>query len=272
MKRVVLSAVVFFALLCRAQVAPINQACLSQGTYSAALRDAFSFSTNPAALGNTKEFSAGMYSEKPFAIKEFNTGELNVAVPVPGGGLGISVLYTGTTNYSASVYGLAYGISLGSKMNAGLLFNRYQQHLAGGYGNLSSLNYVGSFLLHFSEDFQGGISMSNARTSAGMKIKHFSLPTVYTIGFGYILSPLCFLTSEIEKKQSEPVNISGGIHYGFDEKLFVRAGFVSSRSAWYLGTGIQIKSLFLVVIVSIHPQLGITPGLQLLFHGKKNQK
>ena len=62
------------------------------------------------------------------------------------------------------------------------------------------------------------------------------------------------------------------MQYSFDEKLFARAGFTSAASSYFLGLGVMLKNFRLDATASVHPQLGITPGLLLLFKGsEKNQ-
>jgi hypothetical protein len=271
MKPAFLPGVLLIALVARAQVKPIGQTCLSLGAYTPSFNDAFTFNNNPALLGNATHFSAGMYSEKLFYIKEFNSVLVNIAIPANHAGFGVSASWSGTTDYSSSLITLGYGKMLGTKMNVGVLFNRYNLHISG-YGNLTSVNYKLSAMIHFSNDFHAGISLSNAKNIAADKTNTIPLPAVFTMGFGYIVSSLCFTTIQVEKKQSEPVNISAGIHYAFDKKLFARAGFNSSTSVYFTGAGFQWHSATIVLIMSVHPVLGITPGIEFLFQGKKTEK
>jgi hypothetical protein len=62
--------------------------------------------------------------------------------------------------------------------------------------------------------------------------------------------------------------VNAGMQYSFDEKLFARAGFTSGTSSYFFGLGVMLKNFRLDATASIHPQLGITPGLLLLFKGK----
>jgi hypothetical protein len=62
------------------------------------------------------------------------------------------------------------------------------------------------------------------------------------------------------------------MQYKLLPQLLTRAGISSATSSFYIGLGLMIKSLRIDVTTSYHPQLGITPGLLLLFNFKQAGK
>ncbi|MEI9911792.1 MAG: hypothetical protein WDO71_20355 [Bacteroidota bacterium] len=83
---------------------------------------------------------------------------------------------------------------------------------------------------------------------------------------GYEASEKFFFNIEIIKEEDQPVNVNAGIQYKFIPQLLVRAGMSTSTSSAWIGLGLFLKSFRIDVTTSYHPQLGITPGLLLLFN------
>jgi len=98
--------------------------------------------------------------------------------------------------------------------------------------------------------------------------KQEKLASVYTIGLGYEASDKFFVSTEIQKEENKAVNINAGVQYKFLPQLLFRAGIATSTSIVYGGIGIQLKAFRLDITISKHPQLGISPGLLLIFNGK----
>ena len=89
---------------------------------------------------------------------------------------------------------------------------------------------------------------------------------------GYDASSKFFISAAIEKEEDQPVNVNAGLQYKFLPQLLARAGMSTATSSAWIGLGLTFKSLRMDITTSYHPQLGITPGLLLLFNfkGKAN--
>jgi hypothetical protein len=97
------------------------------------------------------------------------------------------------------------------------------------------------------------------------------LPSVYTAGFGYDASEIFFFSLEIIKEEDQDVNINAGLQYKFIPQLLIRIGISSSTSSASFGIGLYLDNLRLDVAASYHPQLGISPGLLLLYNFKRKK-
>ncbi|MEI2738612.1 MAG: hypothetical protein V9F01_07495 [Chitinophagaceae bacterium] len=95
---------------------------------------------------------------------------------------------------------------------------------------------------------------------------------MYSFGIGYDASEKFIVSAEIQKEEDQPVNVNAGLQYKFIPQLLVRAGMSSATSAAWLGLGLTIKSFRLDVTTSYHPQLGITPGVLMLFNFNRKAK
>ena len=97
------------------------------------------------------------------------------------------------------------------------------------------------------------------------------LASVYTFGIGYEASEKFFISTEIIKEEDQPVNVNTGMQYKFLPQLLARIGMSAAVSTGWMGFGFLWKSLRLDVAAAYHPQLGITPGLLLLYKFKTKE-
>lgn len=210
-----------------------------------------------------------MYGERRFMLADLTSYQLAFALPTSSGNFGLQANYFGTASYNQSKIGLAYARTLG-KIDVGAQFNYHQLKIAE-YGNASAINFEAGAILHVSEQLQTGVHIYNpTRVSIG-KNGEEKLPFIYSLGLGYDASEKFFIGSEIEKAEDQPVNVNAGLQYSFDEKLFARAGISSATSLFYLGAGFLWNGFRIDVTASVHPSLGITPGLLLIYNGAEKK-
>jgi len=247
-----------------------SAAYLGPGDYSNTHVDVFSFEANQAALVKVKTTSAGIYGEKRFLLTELGLYEAAVAVPTPSGNFGFDARYFGFSDYNESQLGLAYARSLGTRVNLGAQFNYYHVHLSG-YGNDAVVNFEVGTILKLTDKLNAGIHVYNPVGGRLGKESHEKLGSAYSAGMGYEASPKFFLSLDIEKNENEPVDVNAGMQYKIISQLLARMGFSAATSSVYFGIGFIWKSFRLDATASYHPQLGITPGLLLIYNAIKEE-
>lgn len=264
-KFLLIAATCCCALVVCGQAARTNSSLVysSLNTYSLQFNDAFSFRNNAAALAGTKSFSAGVYSERRFLIQELASYSFAAALPTSSGSFGLRGDVFGHSLLRETSIGFGYGRKLGEKLNVGLTFDYTSLH-ANGYGATSMLTFDAGCIIKFTENFQAGLHTYNP---VGLTLGKTDekLPPVYSAGMGYDVSPQLFLGAEVVKSEDEPMTVNAGIQYLFADKLLARGGIRSATAAFYLGFGVQLKSLRVDATASVHPYLGVTPGLLLLY-------
>jgi hypothetical protein len=124
----------------------------------------------------------------------------------------------------------------------------------------------GGLLLHFSKAFHAGFQLSNPM---GVVLHKWDrkLPAVYTMGVGYQPSPQVAVTAELLKTAELPVMVQGGLEYRFASTFWAKAGINSGTAAFFIAAGIQLKDFSIEVAGSVHPHLGLSPGLLLSYNG-----
>ncbi|HUR64779.1 MAG TPA: hypothetical protein VMZ03_00385 [Chitinophagaceae bacterium] len=242
------------------------------GAYSVTHADVFSFIANQALLAQLSNTSVGVYGERRFLMEELNNYTAVVGLRTPSGNFGLKANYYGFTGYNETELGLAYGRKLGKTVDIGVQFNYNAISIAAGYGNSSAISFELGTILHISDKLHAGI---HARDPVGGKFGkngEEQLSSVHTLGIGYEGSEKFFAGAEIQKEEGRPVNVNAGLQYKFIPQLLVRAGMSSSTSSAWVGMGLTLKSFRVDVTANYHPQLGVTPGLLLLFDFKKATK
>ncbi len=250
---------------------PVSAAYLGLGAYSNNHVDVFSFHPNQAALAKINAASAGIYGEKRFLLKELSLYNVTVALPTHSGNFGLDARYYGFADYNETQLGLAYGRSVGNKIDVGVQFNYYSVRIAG-YGNASTVNFEIGTIFHLTDKLNAGLHAYNPVGGKLGKVEEEKLASLYSAGIGYEASEKVFLSAEIEKQEDEPINVNAGLQYKFLRQLLARAGVSTATSSMYLGIGFGWKSLRMDATASYHPQLGVTPGLLLIFAFNKKEQ
>lgn len=272
-KFTLLSGIILFnVLLSQAQVLrrPLAATYTGMGAYSINHADVFSFTANQASLAQLKNSAAGVYGERRFLLSELNNYTATIGLTTNSGNFGVKANYSGFSDYNETQLGLAYGRKMGNKVDIGAQIN-YQSIRINSYGNASAVSFELGTILHLTDKLHAGLHATNPVGGKFGKDQQEKLSSVYSFGIGYEASDKFLVSAEIQKEEDQPVNVNAGVQYKFIPQLLVRAGMSSATSAAWLGLGLTIKSFRLDVTTSYHPQLGITPGVLMLFNFNRKQ-
>lgn len=264
---VILFLLVSFSVRAQTLQKPLLSAYTGFGAYSSGHTDVFSFTNNQASLAQLKNFSAGLFGERRFMLNELNYYMAVAALPTSSGNFGLKTSYSGFTDYNETQLGLAYARSLGKRVDIGAQFN-YNGIRIAGYGDASALSFELGTVLHITDKLHTGVQVNNPIGGKFGKDQE-KLPSVYSLGLGYEASEKFLLSAEVAKEENQPINVNAGFQYRFISQLQVRAGVSSAASIVWAGIGVRLNTVRIDITSSYHPQLGITPGLMLVFDLKK---
>lgn len=262
-----LQATVFFTTVSHSQTLhqPVVSPYKEFGSYSLKHADLFSVTGNKASLVQIKTLSAGLFAERKYLLEELNSFSAVAALPTRSGNFGLLADYSGFSGYNESQVGFAYARKLGSRIDAGVQFNYNRINIAT-YGSSAAVGFEVGVISHLTEKLHAGINVENPVGGKFGKNQEEKLPSVYAVGLGYDASEKVCVTAEIKKSENQPVNIAAGFQYKPVSQLLIRAGFTSSTSSFWAGAGLSLHSFRLDVMAAYHQQLGVTPGLMLLFN------
>jgi len=238
----------------------------SLGAYSKNFIDIFSFTSNPAAIVLLKEFTVGVAMERRFLLNELNQYTIAVGSPSNLGGLGLQINYFGYNGYNEFSPGIAYGKHLGP-VEVGIKFN-YSAIRIPGYGSAGSFIAELGTICHLTEKIHSGLHLRIPLQSRSDRKEKFGY--AYEMGFGYELSSLVFLGTAFFKEEDKPVDLNVGLHYQFAKQFFARMGILTQNPEPYLAAGWKWRSLRIDLTAAYHPELGLSPGLLLIYQPTKD--
>ncbi len=265
-------------LLCAATVnlaqtthSPITSCYPSSGAYSKSFHDAFSIISNVGTLSMQKTANMGIYGERRFMLAETTLYTAVVTLPTSSGNFALQADHFGYKAYNETQTGIAYALLLNEKTGIGAKINYYTVRIPS-YLSISSLNFELGTVMQISDQLHTGISVYNPLNSPLGKNTGQKIASVYKTGIGYEMSASFFTQIEIIKEKDRDVNVHAALQYKPIAQLFARAGFFTGSSSGYFGAGYLYRQLRMDISVCFHQQLGISPGLLLLYHFGKNPK
>lgn len=247
---------------------PVAASYPGMGAYSIHHVDAFSVSSNAAALAQLKNGAVGAYGERRFLLNATNMYSAIVALPTTKGNFAFQGDYLGYKNYNESQLSLLYARNLGAALDIGVRFNYYSFRIPA-YQSSSAVTFDIAAIVHLTDKLNAGINIYNPVGGTLSKTDNEKLASIYTFGIGYEASEDFMVSAEIIKEENVPVNVKAGVQYNFMKQFFARAGINSVNSSPFAGAGLSWNDLRLDISVSYHPQLGISPGVMLIYNFKK---
>ena len=241
---------------------------VSGSAYSVKQSDPLSFTGNQAALAQLQTAGAGIYTERRFMLSENTIYCVTAAFKSSLGNFGIQGNYSGFINFNDHKIGLAYGRSLGTKLDLGVEFN-YSGYSIPGYASGSALNFEIGAILHLTEKLNAGLQVYNPVSGKPGKFNDEKLASAYKFGLGYDASDNFYVTTELVKEENKNINVIGSIQYHLSKVFFAKAGFQSDTGSGFAGFGVGWKNLRLDLTGNYHPQLGFSPGLLLIVNFKE---
>ncbi len=249
---------------------PLAAPYIGLGAYSINHVDAFSFTSNQAALAQMKNLAMGAYGEQRFLLNATNLYSGVFVFPTSKGNFGVQADYFGFKDYNESQLGIAYARRLGSVLDVGIKFNYYSFRIPA-YQTSSTVNFEIGAIAHLTDKLNAGVHFYNPVGGILSKTDNEKLGSVYKFGIGYEPSESFLISGEIVKQEDLPVNVNAGVQYNFLKQFFARVGIASENESPYAGAGISWKNIRLDVSASYHPQLGFSPGLMLIVNFKNKE-
>lgn len=247
---------------------PVTAAYSGQGAYSAHHADIFSAMANPAALVQVEHAAVALFAERKFLLNELNKYTAIGGFSTSSGHIGFCAAYSGFAGYNETGLGLIYARKLGTKIDIGARFD-YNSIRISNYGNAAAISFQAGTVMHLTEKIHAGLYVDNPVGGKFGGNNREKIPSLYAAGIGYEASSQFFFGMQIEKEEDQPVNVNTGIEYKLISYLLARAGISSATSSAYIGCGFLLRSFRIDITTGYHPQLGISPGLLVLFNMNK---
>ena len=229
--------------------------------------DAFSFHKNVAAV-STEYAMGGILAEKKYGIKEGGHYLASLAMPLGGGGIGLSLRHSGAAGYNESEARLAYGRKLAGPLGAGAEIH-YVGISMDGYGKISVPGFGLGLLFRLSETVSIGVFTRDPVGRGFGKDGLETLPAVYGLGIGFEPSDQFLFTANLQKEEGRPADGRLAFQYLPSPNFRLRGGVEFRRRTVLFGAGWRRKSGRAITAVDLqagwHLQLGLSGTLQVQF-------
>ncbi|AWO00760.1 hypothetical protein DLD77_03125 [Chitinophaga alhagiae] len=223
--------------------APVTQ--LAPAAISGSFSPVMQAFRNPGALAGLRHFSAGLYTERGFLLKELSVYAVALSMPVATGVVGVKLWQFGFPLYREQLAGLGYALALGNRLQAAVFLDY------GTYGMDAELGLVWQLTK------ETGLSLH----LWGPGRRH----GVYTAGLSYMPSTGLRLEGEWRKEANWPLFMKVQCLYRPTGAVWLLAGFSTAPATQFAGAAFKAGRLQIGVTGSYHSLLGITPGIMLVW-------
>lgn len=237
---------------------------------SVTLIDFWSVNQNQAGMAWIKNFSAGVYYENRFGIKELGLKSGAIVMPTKSGVLGLSVSNFGYSQFNENKIGLAYAKNFGEKFSAGVQLDYLTTHIGENYGNSGTVAAEAGLHYKLNSKLTAGAHVFNPTRAKVAEYNDERAPTIFKLGLSYTFSDKLIVAIESEKDiQYEPV-MKAGVEYHPIQTLYFRTGISSNPTMNSFGFGLELSNFNIDFATSYHRTLGFSPQVSLVFHVNKN--
>jgi hypothetical protein len=238
---------------------------LGMGGCGLTLRDVWGTQHNQANLAWINQYSAGIYYENKFGLKETALKNISAVIPTGKiGAFGIVATQFGFTNYNQSKYGVGYGMRLSEGFSMGLQLNYNALRLGDIYGTKKAFTAEFGLNTKLIDQLTFGAHIYNiSRTILTRKPYNEFIPTIIRLGLQYTFSEAVLAIVETESTINYSTNIKIGVEYNIKHQFFIRTGINTKPFQSSFGIGYHYKLMYVDIAACYHQVLGFTPALSL---------
>jgi len=242
------------------EVTPYGSRATALGSAYVTLNDFWSSLNNPANIASqTNRYTAGVYYENSYLIKELNLSSIGVTYASKHLNAGFFLSRYGITSYNQGNAALIVGKSVWKNISIGVKICYNYIQVADGYGSVAAFTGEVGINAQLSNRITIGVHVKNpTHEKIGKEVKE-TLPSALVFGISY-LSPFGLtLFSDIDKPFEQNISFHSGIEWNIYKGFCARAGFRSSPNMLSFGIGYTANRLTFDLSVSKHQTLGYSP-------------
>ena len=226
--------------------------------------------SNAALLGLNSESLLGVYSERRFMMKELSFHQVLFVLAADKSSFAAVLESFGKGDFSENAARVSYGRNLG-KLSLGIQFD-YLRRAVVGFGPASKLGTSIGLNWQASERLYTGIEISNPFPQKNQSSGTVLLPFGIDWYLNLYVSDQAGMGLYIDKSFLHPVTICFALLYQPTEKIKCRAGIITEGFSPWLSLEYELKKFRLQIQSTYHNQLGISPGISLVYSLKKKSK
>lgn len=216
---------------------------------------------NQASLAYMSNLSIGINQDNRFGLSELSNKTFGFIIPTGHGSLGAVYSYYGYEDYNRHSAGLAYGLKIGRMLSLGVQADLYSTRAALDYESTNELSCEIGALLKPVKGLTIGLHTFNPLPNS---IRDRDMPTVISLGLGYLFSETFYTGIELEASNSGRNRVRLGLEYQVYDNFYIRGGLMTEPRGISFGFGYS-GSFFQGNLGFItHEDLGLTPSLSIV--------
>ncbi len=239
----------------------------AMGNTGLTFTDIHSGISNQAGLAYLKAPAVSVGAHQKFLINDLQLFTLMAAYPTQSGTFGLQVNYFGFDLYNEQKIGIAYSRRLFDNLSIGAQIDFLNTRIEE-FGSKGLFTFELGLQAKVLEDLYIGAHIYNPIRQEIVEDEF--LPTIFSLGLGYIPSEKVEVLIEVQKNIDFPVSFRFGLQYTPIQELMLRTGFQTESTQFSMGAGYVIKKLLVIdIAANYHQILGFTPSVGLTYQIQK---
>jgi hypothetical protein len=247
--------------LCGARMAALSGSAITQS-------DAFAGFYNLSAAAQLKGSSFAFFGQAPYGITEIKDAGASILQHLGTGVMGVVFQSYGNTEFNRQRMNLGYALSLSDKFKVSGAVGYSSTRISNGYGNAHTLwtNIGATYDVRKDWKWAAVIDLpASALKNAEEQAATLRIGTTYSFGDQVALSAQVISSTNSQSA----VSYSFGLEYIPVEALSLRFGTNTFWQTWSVGVGTKFRNCSFDAACVVHPQLGVTPQISLIYEMEK---
>jgi len=192
---------------------------------------------NQALLTAARATSFSASLENRFMMPAMSSKAVSAVLAVRTTPLGIVATHYGNSDYNRIFTGLGSAVRITEGLSLGLQVDYISEHGIGEYRDMSHVTFETGLSCTLSSSLTLGVHLFNPLASLN------TLPSSIEAGLHWQQSDDFSLVAGSSKVSGEPLSVQCGLSWDVMNKLVIRAGYMSSPSAFSFGIGFRTGSI-----------------------------
>ncbi|MBU0489490.1 MAG: hypothetical protein KKA07_01825 [Bacteroidetes bacterium] len=227
--------------------------------------DVWAASNNQANMAGITSFSAGVYYENRFLLKELGYKAGAAVLPVSKGVFGLTFSQFGYSQYNESDAGIAYSMPFGDHFSAGIRMSYVHTKIGDIYGSKGAIVAEGGLSAKITPEVTFGMHLYNPGSAKLSSYQDERIPTIFKAGIAYTFSEQLIVGLELSKDINYDPVVSAGFEYLFNDFLYLRAGINARPALTGFGFGLKFEHFRIDFASTLHPLLGYSPQASIVY-------
>jgi len=247
--------------VCGARMAALSGSALTQA-------DAFAGLHNLSSSAQLNGSSFAFFGQTPYGISEIKDAGVSVLQHLGTGVMGVAFRSYGNAEFNRQRLNFGYALPLSDKFKVSSSIGYSSTRISNGYGKAHTLwtNIGATYDVRKDWKWAAVIDLpASALKNAEEQAATLRIGTTYSFGDQVALSAQVISSTN----RQSLVSYSFGLEYIPVEALSLRFGTNTFWQTWSVGVGTKFRNCSFDAACVVHPQLGVTPQISLIYEMEK---